>query len=352
MRIGLKGAFGQKQITLDDTATVAELLVQISEATSFPEFEVKDGFPPQPIDFSKIDSTLPLSDVGLNLNGHRLQVDAKSAPTREEPPSKARPSTQTESSRTVENVAPKFSGRNTRSKETQGGLIPIKNDTSKVEKDPPEMPLHTPPNDSYLILRVMPDDNSCLFRAIGKCVLGNELDPMTELRSIVAQAIQRDTTRYNAAVLEKEPDDYCKWIQHPDHWGGAIEIGIIAEAFDIEVCAVNISDGSIQRFNDSTSTPRMRSYLVYSGIHWDTIVENAAGKWGPVDIDVAQFDPYDSEVEDKALKIGAMLKNMGYYTDTNKFSISCNICGWKGAGENSAIEHVKETGHQNFGQVE
>jgi ubiquitin thioesterase OTU1 len=356
MRIGLKGAFGQKQITLDDSASVAELLVQISEATGFAEFEVKDGFPPQTIDFTNLDPTEQLSAAGLNLNGHRLQVDIKSASSK--PATQSTTTTaaagvgSTQSPKAAESKQPAFAGRSTRSsnQQTSSGLIPINKDASKVEKDPPELPLRTPPNDSYLIHRVMPDDNSCLFRAIGKCVLGNDIDPMTELRSVVAQRIQADKDRYSEVVLEKEPDEYCKWIQNPDSWGGAIEIGIIAEAFELEVCAVNVADGSIQRFNEGAG--RMRSYLVYSGIHWDAIVENAAGKFGPVDIDVAQFDPYDVEVEDKARQIGLMLSAAGYYTDTNKFAIKCNLCSWKGTGENSAIEHVKETGHQNFGQVE
>jgi ubiquitin thioesterase OTU1 len=353
MRIGLKGAFGQKQITLDDSASVAELLVQISEATGFAEFEVKDGFPPQPIDFTALDPTEQLSAVGLNLNGHRLQVDTKNAPS---VPVTQSTTTEgggkTQTAKVTDSKQPAFAGRSTRSNNQPGtgGLIPINKDASKVEKDPPELPLRTPPNDSYLIHRVMPDDNSCLFRAIGKCVLGNDLDPMTELRSIVAQRIQFDKERYSEVVLEKEPDEYCKWIQNPDSWGGAIEIGIIAEAFELEVCAVNVADGSIQRFNEGGG--RMRSYLVYSGIHWDAIVENPAGKFGPIDLDVAQFDPYDVEVEDKARQIGQMLSAAGYYTDTNKFAIKCNLCSWKGTGENSAIEHVKETGHQNFGQVE
>jgi ubiquitin thioesterase OTU1 len=375
MRIGLKGAFGQKQITLTDSATVAELLVAIEDATTLPEFEVKQGFPPRLIDFSNIDPTLQLRQAGLNLNGTRLQVDAKAdglaastpgttggegrstqtASSNIQPPSapRAGQSTSAANSGARHSTPPTFAGRSTRSNPTtskDSGLVPIKKDASKIEKDPPELSIRTPPNDSYLIHRVMPDDNSCLFRAIGKCVLGNDLDSMTELRSIVAQAIQKDKEYYNEVVLEKEPDEYCKWIQNPDSWGGAIEIGIIAETFDIEVCAVNVADGSIQRFNEGKG--KMRSYLVYSGIHWDAIVENAAGKWGPVDIDVAQFDPFDDEVEQKAKKIGLMLKDAGYYTDTNKFGIKCNLCDWKGEGQNSAIQHVKDTGHQDFGQVE
>jgi len=158
---------------------------------------------------------------------------------------------------------------------------------------------------------------------------------MIELRSTVAQGIQADSERFNAVVLEKEPDDYCRWIQNPNSWGGATEIIIIAEAFGVEVCAVNLEDCSVQRFNEGKA---MRVFLVYSGIHWDALAGNAVGKWGPPEIDITQFDAGDVEIEQKAVEIGRLLQQAGYFTNTTSFSIKCNICGWVGKGEKGAVE--------------
>jgi ubiquitin thioesterase OTU1 len=99
----------------------------------------------------------------------------------------------------------------------------------------------------------MPDDNSCLFRALSTCLLGDDLDGMTELRSIVASEIQADKETYNEAILQKAPDEYCRWIMNPDSWGGYVEIKILAEHFQIEVCAVDVQNGVIQRYSEGAS---------------------------------------------------------------------------------------------------
>jgi ubiquitin thioesterase OTU1 len=87
----------------------------------------------------------------------------------------------------------------------------------------------------------MPDDNSCLFRAFGTAVLptGDDLS-MPELRSLVASAIQGEPEVYTKVVLEQTPDEYCRWIQTPDAWGGAIEMGILAKHFEIEICSIDV----------------------------------------------------------------------------------------------------------------
>lgn len=95
-----------------------------------------------------------------------------------------------------------------------------------------------------VVLRVMPDDNSCLFRAFGTAVLPGDDLSMPELRALVASAIQADPTTYSKVVLEQDPDNYCRWIQTEDAWGGAIEIGILAKHFDIEVCSVDVQVSS------------------------------------------------------------------------------------------------------------
>jgi len=94
---------------------------------------------------------------------------------------------------------------------------------------------------SLLVLRVMPDDNSCLFRAFGTAVLPTGDDAsMPELRSLVASYIQADPETYSKVVLEQNPDDYCRWIQTPDAWGGFIEMGILSKHFEIEICSIDV----------------------------------------------------------------------------------------------------------------
>jgi len=351
MRIGLRGAFGQSQITIDDSATVVELQAKISEASSLSEFNLLSGFPPKLLDLTQFDPFTKLSDTNLKLNGERIQVEPQNVDTQ---PRKASSATTpakglSKSSSSVSSTSKPAKQTSPRPKQEKVSQAPLNltKKPNKIEDDPPELPIRN--GESMLVHRVMPDDNSCLFRAMSKCIFGGDIDGMTELRSEVAQGIQADLDRYNAIVLEKEPDEYCRWIQNPNSWGGAIEIGILAERFNVEIMAVNVEDCSIQKFNEGQNH---RAYLVYSGIHWDAIVANPVGRFGPSEFDEAQFDARDEEVLMKATEIGRILNKAGYYTDTQKFGIKCNTCGWKGQGEKGAIAHMQSTGHVDFGQVD
>ncbi|KAF2400079.1 OTU-domain-containing protein [Trichodelitschia bisporula] len=310
MRFRVRGPSGAVvNVTIDDSATVGDLTAKIAEATSLPVFDLKSGFPPKPLDLTSFDAATLLSDTGLKLNGEQLIAAARPAAATSKP-------------------------------------LQLARKQNKLEMDPPEVPLAG--RGGRLVLRVMPDDNSCLFRAIGKCI-GGDLDWMTELRSVVAQRIQADTELYNEAVLQQKPDDYCRWIQDPDSWGGAIEIGILAQHFNLEISSINVQDLRIDRFNEGQGN--MRGFLVYSGIHYDTVVLAPNGAAASPDFDVTQFDPLDEVVVAGARELTKNLQEMHYFTDTAGFDIKCNQCGWTGKGEKSASQHAETSGHYDFGEV-
>ena len=85
---------------------------------------------------------------------------------------------------------------------------------------------------------------------------------MTELRSIIAQNIQANKDTYSAVVLDQQPDDYCRWIQSEDAWGGAIELDILSKHFDIEISSIDVQTLRTDRFNERSAK---RCILVYSG---------------------------------------------------------------------------------------
>lgn len=99
----------------------------------------------------------------------------------------------------------------------------------------------------------MPDDNSCLFRAFAAAVLPGDDLSMTELRSLVASEIQANSLIYTKVVLEQEPDDYCRWIQTEDAWGGAIELNILAGHFGVEICSVDVQVCFAKANNNNSS---------------------------------------------------------------------------------------------------
>ncbi|KAK5150317.1 H(+)-transporting V1 sector ATPase subunit A [Oleoguttula sp. CCFEE 6159] len=340
------------------TKKYEELMQSMNEkfASVVDDFDIKYGYPPKRLESDEFYNTTKLSDIGISLDGEQLiimprDVQAelshplshttpnpsvvKPLPTPKTFASSRRP--ESGSSTPASNAAPPLS------------LTRKPND---VESDPPEIPL--PSHGGTLVLRVMPDDNNCLFRALSSCLLGSALDGMTELRSLVAQAIQAQPDFYTAAFLDgKEPDAYCKWIQREDSWGGGVELSILSQHFGIEICSINVQVLRVDRFNEGSPT---RCIVVYSGIHYDAIAispsEPPHAKADlPAELDIKQFDAADPLPLEAARELCGVLKKRHYFTDTAGFDIKCNVCGWQGKGEKGAVEHATSTGHMNFGEA-
>ncbi|KAF2204110.1 OTU-domain-containing protein [Delitschia confertaspora ATCC 74209] len=335
IRIRLRAPSGMHTISIPDDAAVSVLLTTISETTSLPLFDLKWGFPPQPLDPSLYGLSTPLKDTDLNLNGAQIIVIDK---------------TSGDEGFQAATTSAQSSNAASQPSHPSGAAAPLSlsRKPQPAEKDTPEIPL--PTHGGTLVLRVMPDDNSCMFRAVGTALLTSELDSMTELRSLVAQAIQRDPEMYNEAILQRAPDEYCKWIQYSDSWGGGIELSILSQEFGVEIASINVQDLRVDRFNEGCEK---RIILVYSGIHYDTIALSPDGASSlDSEHDIKLFDAKDDVLLDAARQLCGELRKAHYYTDTAKFNIKCNLCAWKGAGEKSAVEHAEQTGHSDFGEAD
>ncbi|OQD73916.1 hypothetical protein PENDEC_c013G03775 [Penicillium decumbens] len=332
MRMRVRGPSGQSTVTLDDSASISDLRGQIAEKTGLASYDVKYGYPDlKPLDLDCFQPDQKVSDIGFNLNGEQLIVAARASaappnePTLNQPgPALQQPSQQPSMSKPIE----------------------------KTFDDPPEIP--SPEHGGTFVLRVMPDDNSCLFRAVGSAVMG-EMDTMVELRSIIASVIQSNPSEYTAVVLGKNPDDYCQWIQNEDSWGGAIELKILSEYFNIEICSIDVQTLHMFQFNEGAPT---RCIVVYSGIHYDVLSLQFPCSDPPythadpfAQGDTKIFDAVDPVVMEKAKELCQVLQSKHYYTDTSGFLVRCNTCGGTFTGEKGATKHASETGHYDFGEA-
>lgn len=88
------------------------------------------------------------------------------------------------------------------------------------------------------VLRVMPSDNSCLFTAFGGAVQENH--SAQDLRRMMADYISKNSHVYTEAVLGSPPSQYCRSIQDPDRWGGGIELSILSDIFNIQICTYDV----------------------------------------------------------------------------------------------------------------
>ncbi|KAK9457569.1 hypothetical protein V1511DRAFT_493994 [Dipodascopsis uninucleata] len=324
-------------LTLPDDATVENLiasLLNIPEISDASSFECRTGFPPKIVDLSN--SMMLLKEVGI-LNGDQITVTTTSGDVASSNEG-VQGSSQTESAALPDEIKHLISGINTST------VTPRREPDDK--KGPPEVRLGP---DNVVVLRVMEDDNSCLFRAIGYALLRN-LDTMHELRSLVASAIIDNPEEYSDAVLGRPANEYCEWIVKPTSWGGAIEMAILANHFDITICSMDVATGRTDQFNPGRPTFII---VIYSGIHYDAVALAPAGVDGMHDFDQTVFDNNDSgqHVLAASQDLLKILKDRHYFTDTARFSIRCDQCGLVLHGEIEAQSHSEQTGHYKFQEV-
>uniref|UniRef100_A0A060T623 Ubiquitin thioesterase OTU n=1 Tax=Blastobotrys adeninivorans TaxID=409370 RepID=A0A060T623_BLAAD len=317
MRIKVRGASGAQVLSLDDGATVADLMDKIGTVQ-----ELRGGgFPPKKLDLSNSSATL--KELGV-ANGDQLTVVESS---HGQQTSQSAPAPSTRPSQTVQSQPRSAAGAG-------GG-----GGGGASDQDVPTVPVGS----GYLTLRVMEDDNSCLFASIAYAITGT-VNNMFEMRTAVAEGIRNDPVEYNDAILGRPRDEYVQWILRESSWGGAIELNILSKTFGVTIQCMDVATGTVHTFN-----PGMDNFIavMYSGIHYDAVVLEGGSETQTV----FEGDETGFAVMEALNALQEKLKQKHYYTDTASFQVKCNDCGTILTGEKKATEHAKATGHTNFGEV-
>lgn len=208
---------------------------------------------------------------------------------------------------------------------------------------------------SYLILRNIPDDNACMFNAISYALKGSEsfkpggVLTNDKLRAIVVNKI-RTNPLYDEVTLGRPVDKYCEWISKKDSWGGAIELGILAEHFNIRINCIDIELGNFIKFE--VGDPCSFINLIYSGIHYDLLVTNPVLSTTDKKNDVGNWDnKFEGLINAGSREITGLLQSQNYSTNTTTFRVRCLECYKILVGEMGASKHANEMGHYKFGEV-
>ena len=106
-----------------------------------------------------------------------------------------------------------------------------------------------------LVRRVVPADNSCLFVAVALALEGGDRSRAAALREVVASAVLADPERFYEAVLGRPPQEYVRWIRDPEHWGGGIELAVLAEHYGTELAAVDCQTQRVDLFGQASHLP-------------------------------------------------------------------------------------------------
>lgn len=329
----LKARFPNKAkvVTIEGTdkeVTLANLFDALFDDAPTVE-SIKVGIPPRPVVLD--DVSAPLATIGIR-NGDQIHVA---------PGDLLSTSPEIESNQTTSS---KQSSSNPLSSKKQ---IPTQGNNAKPGQNSVQVRAG---RFGFLRLRVMEDDNSCLFRAVNYGINPLE-DMMRELRAIVAKYIRADPEKYSDAILGKPREEYIRWIQTSNAWGGAIELDILARHFDITIVSLDVATLRKDFFNEGQDNFIV---IVYSGIHYDAValVPSEDDEAGPeFDTTIFTVDEKGSEVLEQLGVLGQLLKQKHYYTDTGSFELRCDICNAIIVGEKGADEHAKATGHTSFKEL-
>ncbi|KAI9889027.1 MAG: ubiquitin-specific protease otu1 [Vezdaea aestivalis] len=335
MKLRIRGPSGATTVEISEDESIQKLLDIIAELTDIVKIQIRHGYPLKALPLDGVDTAAPLSSLGVNLDGQQLTISPAESTAH--------------GGRNETDKAVSFIRQQTEEPLRKSDSPSVSQPARSKQGDlnPPELPV--PAHESTMVLRIMPDDNSCLFRAFGSAYLGT-LDSMTELRSLVAQVIQAKPDQYSAAILEQKPDEYCAWIQSEYAWGGGIELSILSQHFDIEVCSIDVQSLRVDRFNEGKT---QRCILVYSGIHYDVIALSPSkaphrSATAPPEFDQKIFDSADDALLVRALDVCRILNSKHYFTDTATFTVMCSICQKPLTGTKQAQDHRASTGHSRF----
>lgn len=295
---------GEKKIIvgLTDSSNLAELQASIFSITSIiPDKQrIKCGFPPKQLDTSNDNKIL--KETGIRSGDTLIIEENKGADATNGSTSYTKPPNQAASNQSAHVPKPK------------------------------------------MVRKIVPADNSCLFASISFVML-NDTSFASDLRMLAANIIASDPETYSEAFLGKPNWEYCEWLTKKDHWGGAIELNVFSKHYQIEINAVDVQSGRIDRFGENNSYPN-RVFVMYDGIHYDPM-----GLEQNNTIIRTVFPTSDVTSQQMALAVASELKEKRQFTDLVGFSLRCLVCSTPLKGQKQAQQHAKETGHMNFGEV-
>jgi len=219
------------------------------------------------------------------------------------------------------------------------------------EKTPSQVPAAPLPK---LQRRAIPDDNSCLFNTVGVLLLRMD-NAVPHLRALVTETVAADGRssgigKYGEGILGMPREEYIRRIQDPNGWGGSIELAILADHFTCELACMDVETLNVHVFGESMGFDK-RAYLVYSGIHYDAVVQGEpSSRGGFNEGDVTVFSPTDASILAGVKQLGNSLHKGGHFTNVRTFALKCSICGVGLQGAKEAQEHAGATGHVEFGE--
>ncbi|KAK4053047.1 ubiquitin-specific protease otu1 [Microbotryomycetes sp. JL201] len=183
--------------------------------------------------------------------------------------------------------------------------------------------------------------------------------PAVGTSSVVSQS-EQSSSEFSRATTELKSipvDGGHLILRSKNAWGGAIELSILADRYQVEICSIDVQTGRMDRFGDGKGYSS-QCFLVYSGIHYDALTFSFVGPdiaAESLEFDVLKFESGSEQaraVTQAALELVSRLRKEHAYTDAATFTLKCEQCGAAIVGEKDARAHAMQTGHTSFGEYD
>ena len=204
---------------------ISHALEQLGLATADHQATVRilNGFPPKPVDLSDRDKSI--SSAGIRSGDTIIfQVGQSQTSSSSSSSQSAQAGDSTSTTATAATVPQSLDAKSSSNKR-------LKTDN-----------VGSGPSSGKLQRKVVPADNSCLFTSINYCmsgaVVGSEHSAF--MREVIASVVSSDPAKYCEAYLGRTNADYTRWIQTKEAWGGAIEVQILSEYFQVQIVVVSL----------------------------------------------------------------------------------------------------------------
>jgi ubiquitin thioesterase OTU1 len=201
-------------------------------------------------------------------------------------------------------------------------------------------------------IREIDSDNSCLFNSIGYLQDKKSFNSNTaqNLRNIISIHIENNKEKYNYSYLNMSNSDYQKFITNSHNWGGAIEIKILSEILQVEICTFDVENLQTLFFGEDENYNEI-IFLIYNGIHYNALVLLPEG-CTDFDFDITKFPIYmKSELTNIFYDIIKKMNSENQFVNINSMAIMCEECKDIFSGHEKAMLHQQQSGHFRFSQI-
>ena len=147
-----------------------------------------------------------------------------------------------------------------------------------------------------------------------------------------------------------ENEEYQNFITNRNNWGGAIEIKILSELLQIEICAFDIENLQTLFFGENENYSEI-IFLMYDGIHYNSLVLLPNG-CQDFDFDITKFPiNIKNKLTNKFFEVIKKMNTQNQFVNLNQMVLVCDDCKDIFQNQQEALKHQQNYGHTNFSQI-